>query len=133
MELTAAALLAFVRAGYSTHQGIYRQQLKRAYAWLTVTAAPGFAGLLRAQALHELADLTKDADQQLAAQDALNSAGPDLVSQAEKLLADKDGWIQQKSLNELRIFVIARTPGKTPAADLLNDPFGRVLAAALNR
>ncbi len=131
VEMTAAALLAFVRAGFSTHKGIYRQQLKRAFAWLTVTAAPGFAGLLRAQALQELVDLTHNADQLLCAQDALKSAGPDLVKQAEKLLANKNNRVPNLSLDELRMSVIARIPGISPDSKILIDPVGRILAAAL--
>ena len=54
-ELTAAALLAFVRQGHTARLGNYRQQVRRAFAWLAQNAVSGQAAWLRAVALAELA------------------------------------------------------------------------------
>lgn len=53
-ELTAAALLAFVRAGHTTRVGIYRAQVRKAADWLKAANLTGFAAFARWRALHEL-------------------------------------------------------------------------------
>jgi len=65
LEMTAAALLAFVRAGHTTLGGSYRQQVRKAAIWLQ-TALPqanqgsGFPMFAAARALRELAGATGD-------------------------------------------------------------------------
>src|SRR5262249_55604138 len=54
VEMTAAALLAFVRAGHTTRAGIYRRQVGKAAAWLQTAQATGFAAFARFRALTEL-------------------------------------------------------------------------------
>jgi len=54
VELTAAVLLAFVRAGHTTRTGSYRAQLKKAVSWLHTASASGFATFARFRALREL-------------------------------------------------------------------------------
>jgi hypothetical protein len=67
-EMTAAALLAFVRAGHTTNAGHYRQQVRRAAGWLGTAPAAGFPAFARAAALAELAAATgSEAPQQAAA------------------------------------------------------------------
>jgi Ca-activated chloride channel family protein len=61
IEMTAAALLAFVRAGHTTKTGTYRRQLAKALKWLTAASATGFAARARAAALSEMAAATGDA------------------------------------------------------------------------
>jgi Ca-activated chloride channel homolog len=70
IEMTAAALLAFVRAGHTTRAGHYRRQLAKAMKWLLGAHATGFAAQARAQALAELAAAIGDAGLQRAAQEA---------------------------------------------------------------
>ncbi len=59
--MTAAALLAFVRAGHTTRAGHYRRQLAKALKWLLGAQASGAAAQARAQALAELATVIGDA------------------------------------------------------------------------
>jgi Ca-activated chloride channel family protein len=61
VEQTAAAILAFVRAGHTHRAGHYRRQLGRAIKWLLAATAQGLAETARAQALAELAAATGDA------------------------------------------------------------------------
>jgi Ca-activated chloride channel family protein len=53
-EFTAAALLAFVRAGHTTRAGNYRVQVRKAAEWLKVATLSGFATFVRWRALREL-------------------------------------------------------------------------------
>jgi Ca-activated chloride channel family protein len=64
LEQTAAAVLAFVRAGHTTRSGHYRRQLSRAIQWLLGARGGGAsdpAEHARAQALLEMAAATGDA------------------------------------------------------------------------
>jgi len=61
VEQTAAAILAFVRAGHTHRGGHYRRQLGRAIKWLLAATAQGLAEYARAQALAELVGATGDA------------------------------------------------------------------------
>jgi hypothetical protein len=60
VEQTAAAILAFVRAGHTHRAGHYRRQLAKAIKWLLAATAKGPAKYARAQALTELAAGTGD-------------------------------------------------------------------------
>jgi Ca-activated chloride channel family protein len=68
VETTAAALLAFVRAGHTTKGGSFRQGVLRAFKWLAQAKASRFAASALALALAELAQATGQADHQAAAQ-----------------------------------------------------------------
>jgi len=63
VEMTAAALLAFVRAGHTTRTGNYRQQVRKAANWLKAAQASGFAAFVKYRALSELDAATQHADQ----------------------------------------------------------------------
>ncbi|MCC7450775.1 MAG: VWA domain-containing protein [Anaerolineae bacterium] len=63
VEMTAAALLAFVRAGHTTRAGNYRQQVRKAANWLKAAQASGFAAFAKHRALSELDAATQHADQ----------------------------------------------------------------------
>ncbi len=63
VEMTAAALLAFVRAGHTTRTGNYRQQVRKAANWLKAAQASGFAAFAKFRALTELDEATQHADQ----------------------------------------------------------------------
>jgi Ca-activated chloride channel family protein len=76
IERTAAALLAFLRAGNTTRTGSFRQALRRAAGWLAEHPSPDFPGFVRAIALGELARATgSEQDRALAqiAQTALHA------------------------------------------------------------
>lgn len=98
VEQTAAAILAFVRAGHTNRSGHYRRQLAKATKWLLAATAQGFAEYARAQALAELAAATGDAAIERAAQ--LVQTAPPATSTAliEPL----------STLDELRAAALAR-------------------------
>jgi Ca-activated chloride channel family protein len=55
IEMTAAAVLAFVRAGHTTRSGDYRRQVSKAMLWLfSQLNTPGFALFVAVRALDEL-------------------------------------------------------------------------------
>ncbi|MBE0695441.1 MAG: VWA domain-containing protein, partial [Anaerolineaceae bacterium] len=70
IERTATALLAFVRAGYTTRAGPFRQALRRAVSWLVDHPGTDFAAFLRTLSLEELARVTGDEDDAAQAQAA---------------------------------------------------------------
>ena len=78
VEQTAAAIIAFVRAGHTHRGGHYRRQLDRATKWLLAATARGLAEYARAQALAELAAATGDSKIARAAQ--LVQTGPPATS-----------------------------------------------------
>ena len=67
IELTAEAILAFVRRGHTTRSGHYRRQLAKALQWLLAAKATGAAAVARALALAEMGEAIGD--------DALKAAG----------------------------------------------------------
>jgi Ca-activated chloride channel family protein len=87
---TAAALLVFVRAGLTTHSGMYRRQLAKTVAWLQQAQASGFAAQARAQALDELAQATGDAGQAAAAQQAWQGVNPPPAARLESVSTIED-------------------------------------------
>ncbi len=73
VEMTAAALIAFVRGGHSTRDGHYRTGVKRAYSYLLGSRPSGKDAFFRALALSELAAATGSAKQRQAAEQALTN------------------------------------------------------------
>ncbi len=71
VEMTSAALLAFVRHAHTTIAGSYRQTVRKAFAWLTKNTGVGQAAFIRALALHALADATQQKEHETAAQAAM--------------------------------------------------------------
>ena len=142
VEMTAAALLAYVRAGQNSKDGHYRPQVKRAFDWLRRSRpAGGFPAFVRAVALAELAAATGAQVHQGAAQLALK----ELVEPRTKLetaalarasspAAAPPGVPDTVStLNDLRLAALCHAPLAVPKslregkrADLV-----RIWAAAL--
>ena len=138
VELTAAALLAFIRSGQTTQKGFLRKQTQRAYAWLVQNSASGFAGFLRALALHELADATREPEQFMACAKAVSSLpapADSLQTAAYHILmgrpASSIAHHLAKNLDELRLVVVSRAPCSKVVPELLSDDLGRALVAAL--
>jgi len=98
VEQTAAAILAFVRAGHTHRGGHYRRQLARAIKWLLAATAQGLAEYARAQALAELAAATGDSAIARAAQSAQTGPQPTSIVLSEPL----------STLDELRAAALAR-------------------------
>ena len=138
VELSSAALLAFVRSGQTTRQGFYRIQVQRAFQWLAQAVAHDFAAFLRALALRELADATQ-IPEHLAAARQVRAALPEPADNLQKaVMARLAGGTPPakphklaKSLNELRRVVVTRAPCQNVTLKLLQDGLGRVLAAGM--
>jgi Ca-activated chloride channel homolog len=115
-EQTAAALLAFVRAGHTTRAGNYRAQVRKAADWLKAATLTGFAAALRWRALHEL-DTAQNTT-------AYAFPAPQPNSDAERAALDDSAAItlpaQVTTLDGLRITAI-RAGAATPEDALLND------------
>ena len=138
VELTSAAVLAFVRSGQTTQHGYYRKQVQRAFEWLAQSGAAGFACFLRALALRELADATSKPEHLAASAQALTA----LPAPADNLQKAALGILMggtpstkahkvAKSLNELRLIVVARAPCSNVTPALLGDDLGQALAAGM--
>lgn len=110
VEWTAAAALAFVRAGHTTRAGNYRQALRRAARYLAEHGGGGrLADFLRARALAELADASGDTSDRAAAQDsqlALPPAENALEMAAAGQQVQAPGAIT--SLDDLRLACLLR-------------------------
>jgi hypothetical protein len=139
VEITAAALLAFVRSGHTTQKGHYRKLVQRAFAWLVETNASGFAGFLRALALREVAQATQS-PAHTAAFDAVLAGLPapqsGLESTVFNILTNIPEAFQPMpkadSLDDLRLAVVTGSPCSQIAPELLRDDLGQALAAGLN-
>ncbi|MEI7849094.1 MAG: VWA domain-containing protein, partial [Chloroflexota bacterium] len=139
VEITAAALLAFVRSGHTTQKGHYRKLVQRAFTWLAETHAFGFAGFLRALALRELAQATQS-PAHTAAFDAVMAGLPapqsGLESTVFNILTNAPEAIppmlKADSLDDLRLAVVTGSPCSQIAPELIRDDLGQALAAGLN-
>jgi Ca-activated chloride channel family protein len=84
IEMTAAAVIAFVRAGHTTRAGNYRQQVKRAASYLSkqlqLGRVTGFALFAAVRALDELHAVSGD----FAVTDAVRSTLPNPTSDIER-------------------------------------------------
>ena len=122
-EMTAAALLAFVRAGHTTRRGHYRQGVKRAFGYLNASRPAGSAAFLRAVALAELAAATGSRGHHQAAEAALNEL-PAPSRELERVALARAATPTQpaagapsaiKSLNDLRLAAVCQTRMAIPA------------------
>jgi len=130
IELTLAAVLAFVRNGHTTHAGSYRQQLRKAYVWLAKAQIdPDDDDYLdiRVLVLTELAEKTGSDEQ------------AQVAKKLDTTLKRSDRWGMSpppqiaKDMDTLRIAVILNSH-ITPAPSLLKGKHGflaRVWAASL--
>ena len=138
VELTSAALLAFVRSGQTTQLGYYRMQVQRAFEWLAKSGIGGFAAFLRALALRELADATSKPEHitvSAQALDALPAPVDNLQKAVLNLLTGSASSAKPlkvaKSLDELRLVVVTLAECGRVAPDLLKSDLGRALAAGM--
>lgn len=130
-EQTAAALLAFVRAGFTTRAGTFRAILRKAVRWLVDHRLQGLDAYLRARALQELAEATGSEEDRAAAQGA-RLVLPDPSNDLEAAALGKGGRKPQaiNTLDDLRAAALLVTPLGIPEALLKND-LGRIWAAAI--
>lgn len=135
MERTAAALLAFVRAGHTTRSGSYRQLMRRAAGWLAANRCDGLGMFVRARALDELALATGDgADRKAAglARQSLPAARNDIEAAASGQDVPAPPVIG--SLDDLRLAGMLRARLVVPP-ELLDGPdadLAIIWAAAVN-
>jgi hypothetical protein len=142
VETTAAALLAFMRAGHTTSEGHYRQQVRRAVGWLKTAPAAGFAAFARAVALAELAAATRSETHREAARAALEElASPRTpletaaLSRAKSPAASPPGPGGIRDLDDLRLAGICGRRMSVPGSLLREKraPLARAWAAAIAR
>ncbi|MBI4926174.1 MAG: VWA domain-containing protein [Anaerolineae bacterium] len=112
---TAAALLAFVRAGNSTAHGSYRQSLRKALAWLEAHAGQGFARFARARALRELAE-TGGVKELIALAESAHTALPQPVTPAEKAALGLP--VVEKMVDESEVWRVAGLQGQMPEGEI---------------
>lgn len=87
VELTAAAMLAFVRRGHTTRSGHYRRQLAKALQWLLAARAVGNAAVARAVALAEMGEAIGEASLAALRDGVVIPAPPVVVSNDEEFRA----------------------------------------------
>jgi hypothetical protein len=156
IEWTAAALLAFVRAGYNTRSGIYRPALRRTVRYLVKYAgnvhAPGNlhghsgvhnrsedqASFLLAKALTELAEATGDAEDRASVQSIIAklpspSNALEAAALGQPLQTRLPSLVAIHSLDDLRLAALLRLDLRVPNELFQgeNGNLARVWAAAL--
>jgi Ca-activated chloride channel homolog len=87
VELTAAAILAYVRRGHTTRRGHYRRQLAKALQWLLAATGEGIAAVARAVALAEMGEAIGDDALAGVRESVVIPAPPDVVSNEEEFRA----------------------------------------------
>jgi len=120
VEFTAAALLAFTRAGYTTRSGSFRTVVRRAAQWLAQVAPGGWLAFLCWRVLNELALATGEAAWKQTA-DSLRSQLPIPAGALEEAALDGKASSPAGGLDEIRLAALAglaATPLKEPAEDL---------------
>ncbi len=139
IEYTSAALLAFVRNGHTTLKGHFRKQVARAASWLVQSSPNGFPIYLRALALHELTDAT-GSDESITVLDlimkTLSQPASSLETAVYSILKKDSNQIKAleriKTLDDLRLAVVAKRKGLKVPMKLLEKELGRTLAACIS-
>ncbi len=129
VEMTAAALLAFVRAGHTTRTGNYRRQVRKAADWLKAAKATGFAAFARQRALSELEEAEQHAEAFVT--EALRvgnpTTGPERAAQGDPSIAAPSSVT---TLNDLRIAALVAGEASAPP-ELLRGDQGQLAQAWL--
>jgi Ca-activated chloride channel family protein len=106
VEMTAAAVLAFARAGHTHRAGHYRRQMAKAIKWLLKARAKRCAAQARAQALLEVAEASGDSGLLREARSA-QSGLPPFVAPSTSTYT---------SLDDLRAAAVLREAGEVAPA-----------------
>lgn len=132
VELTAAALLVFVRRGHTSRKGHYRRQVSRAAEWLAANTTSGFAAFLCALSLRELAEADgaaapppvslpePEGDLERTAHAVLNGL-PDRNLKLKKI----------EDMDDLRLAVVTGQKGLDVPAGLMKKNLGWFLAGCI--
>ena len=140
LERTAAALLAFLRSGYTTRVGYYRQQIRRAVEWLLQAQPSGTAAFTRAVVLSELARVTGEKRFLQRAQKAVADLPKPATPVEQNILAhlhapgkvaDAQALSDIHNLEELRLAALFDIAAPVPD-ELLKIDLGRIYASCLN-
>jgi Ca-activated chloride channel family protein len=138
IELTAAALLAYLRAGFTPRAGYYRQQTRRAAEWLIQAQAAGSAAFTCVVVLTELARTTGEAGLAQSAQAAAAALPKPATAIERAILAwlhdpqkGAQGLTGIHSLEDLRLAALVNAPMQVPE-ELLKSDLGRIYAACLH-
>ena len=139
VELTAAALLAYLRAGFTPRAGYYRQQTRRAAEWLAQAHATGAAAFICTAVLAELAEMVRAPGDAGLIQGAHTTAAlPKPASAVEVALSaylqgpqpGAQALAEIHNLDDLRLAAVANIPLGVPEF-LLNNDLGRIYAACV--
>ncbi len=135
VELTSSALLAFLRAGFTTQSGHYRRQIRRGVDWLVRACSAQPATFLPVAVLVEEAQATTGSGLSETIQEILTNlpqaATPgDEIIKAHIIGLDHPGLVAISNLEDLRLAAILNLPLKIPEK-LLKDDLGKIYAACL--
>jgi len=132
VERSAAALLAFARAGQTARQGSFRVAVRRAVEWLAANTGSGFACFARARALREMAAASGDAKLAALAQQAQSGLPAPANPLEAAFAADGRPSVSAaiQDLDGLRLAALAGGKAAAPAA-LLASELARAWAASL--
>ncbi len=130
LEFTAAALLAFVRAGYTTRSGPFRVVVKRAAQWLAQAGVVGWEAFLRWRALNDLALTTGEASWKQRA-DELRAQLPAPQGALEEAALDGKVSSPASGLDALRLSALAAKPSPVALTEPAEDLWRVWHAAAL--
>ncbi|MBN1370663.1 MAG: VWA domain-containing protein [Anaerolineaceae bacterium] len=120
LEFTAAAVLAFVRAGYTTRSGPFRVVVKRAAQWLVQVRGDGWEAFLRWRALNELALTTGESGWTQQA-DELRAQLPVPQGTLEEAALDGKTTGPLGGLDGLRLAALATKPSPVALAEPAED------------
>jgi Ca-activated chloride channel family protein len=135
LEWTAAALLAFVRAGHTTRTGSFRQTVRRAATWIEQqTGLAGLDSFLRALALDELASATNQPEHLATAAQARQSLNKAATSLEQAVAARLEGlpgnaansYEKLATMDELRLAGILKISRPVAEELLTGHPDGFV-------
>lgn len=136
LEWTAAALLAFIRAGHTTRAGSFRQIVRRAVSWLVIQQPGSWQAFLQARVFQELAEATGDEKDRMLAQAAL-AALPQPSMPLERAALNLSQSLPKtiRSMDDLRTAALSGSAAEVPEALLQGSQadLARVWAASINR
>lgn len=108
VEITAAALLAFIRAGHTTRKGQYRRQAQKAMTWLLsqLPSTRGFAAFAALRALDDLYGETGDGE----VPDSVRHSLPAAASDAERAAMGEQMTVSQTldNLDAVRVAALVQ-------------------------
>lgn len=127
IEQTAAALLAFVRAGHTTQAGNYRRQVRKAAEWLRDASATDLNLAIKVRALTELEGTLQQSERYVP--DNLSLASLPHGSDLEKIIIKAQPAAVPAavtSLDTLRLIALAKGEASAPP-ELINGAYSQLV------